>query len=307
MPTTVFTPVFASPVPAWPSVRDMLQLSKPGITLMSVMVAAGAQAVAWASSPLAARPSVAILTLVGVALSVAGAGALNQWWERELDGRMSRTRSRPLPAGRVDPAWALWFGARLSLLAAIVLFMVSPLVGVLNLVAQVLYVAVYTPMKQRTSWALVVGAVPGAMPALLGYVAASGQIDAVGMSLFGFVFFWQLPHFLAITLYRDKEYAKAGYVVAASVLGARSTRHLVLATALPTVGVSLLLWPLGVTGAAYGIFALLIGLWFLGLCLKGYRAKDLPAWARKVFFGTLVYQCALFAVLGVEVGARVLF
>lgn len=292
---------------ALPSARDLWQLSKPGISMMSIVVAVGAMALALFTTGSAATVTSLLAVMGGVALSVAGAGALNQWMEIDLDARMSRTQKRPLPAGRVDPTVALMFGLLLSAAAMPLLYVGSPLAAGLNLIALVLYVLVYTPMKQRSAWAVVVGAVPGAMPALLGYASVTGAVDEVGMVLFGIVFLWQLPHFMAITIYREKEYRKAGYVVAATVLGDDVTRTLIVATALPMVAVSLMLVPLGVAGLMYAAVAALLGLWFVGLCAKGFTSDDTAKWSRKVFLASLVYQTVLFAALALDVSVQAMF
>ncbi len=292
---------------ALPSARDLLQLAKPGISMMSIIVAAGAMALALFTAGQTATTLSLLSVIVGVACSVAGAGALNQWMEIDLDSRMSRTEKRPLPAGRMDPTFALAFGLVLSAAAMPLLYAGSPTAAGLNLIALVLYVLVYTPMKQRSAWAVVVGAVPGAMPALLGYAAVTGAVDEVGMVLFGIVFLWQLPHFMAITVYREKEYRKAGYVVAASVLGDDRTRTLIVATALPMVAVSLMLVPLEVAGLMYGAVAALLGVWFIVLCAKGFTQPDTARWARKVFLGSLVYQTVLFGALALDVSVQAMF
>jgi protoheme IX farnesyltransferase len=292
---------------ALPSARDLLQLSKPGISTMSVIVAAGAMALALFITGKDVS-AVALLAMnAGVALSVAGAGALNQWMEIDLDARMSRTNKRPLPDGRMDPTLALAFGLVMAGASMPLLYLGSPLAAGLNLIALIMYVLIYTPMKQRSAWAVVVGAFPGAMPALLGYAAVTGTIDEVGMVLFGIVFLWQLPHFLAITVYREKEYRKAGYVVTASVLGQDVTRTLIVATALPMVAVSLMLVPLDVAGLMYGAVAALLGVWFMVLCARGFTHDDTAKWARKVFLASLVYQTVLFGALALDVSVQAMF
>lgn len=290
------------------ALRDVIQLMKPGITVMSVLVAAGAMAIAARTAGVGVTWPLVLLSLLGVAASVAGAGALNQWLERDLDARMSRTCDRPLPTGRLDVPWAIGAGIVLGVGAIPLLYVAAgPVCAALTALALGLYVLVYTPMKQHSAWAVVVGAVPGAMPALMGYAAVTGSVDRVGLTLFAIVFFWQLPHFLAITVYREKEYRKAGYVVAASVLGLERTRTWIALSAVPMVAVSLLLVRFDVAGGLYGFVAGLLGLWFMRLCVRGFVAESLPSWARRVFFGSLVYQTLLFAALAVDVAWRAAF
>ena len=161
------------------------------------------------------------LSLVGTALIVGSANALNMWWERDVDALMRRTRNRPLPAGRMSPDVAIIFGLALALIAAPMLFLVNAMTGVLGLVALVTYVLVYTPLKRHTHLALLVGAVPGAMPPLLGWTTATGSIGLGGLLLFGVCFLWQLPHFAAITIFRAEDYARAGLQVVSVQLGER--------------------------------------------------------------------------------------
>lgn len=278
------------------------ELTKPKITLMSVMVAAGSMALA---TSVVAREWTwleALGTLVAVALSVSGAGSLNMWWERELDARMSRTRNRPLPSKRLEPFVALALGFVLCGLSLPLMFHFGGTVAtVLTAVAIVSYVAIYTPLKQRSSWALPIGAVPGAMPTLMGYTAVSGAIDDVSLVLFAILFWWQLPHFLAISIYREKEYAGAGYAIVPTALGLTWTRRLTILTAIPLVLVTFMLLPTSAAGPLYGFAAGLSGLLFMRLTVRKKTDEQLAAWARRVFFGTLIHQMVIFGALTVDV------
>jgi len=285
--------------------RDVAQLLKPGITTMSAIVAFGCMAL---THPESAGPFDfvrALLVVVGVAASVAGAGALNMVLERDLDARMARTKGRPVASGRMAPALAVAIGLTLGVGSIPFLYVVAnPLTAALTALALVSYVFVYTPMKQRSAWALVVGSVPGAMPALMGAAAATGVVDAVGLVLFGIVFFWQIPHFLAITMYRAPEYARAGHVVWAHTLGLERTRVLVALSAIPLVVVSLLLVPLDVAGPVYAAASLFLGIWFMRRCVRRYDDETLERWGRRVFFATLAHQTLLFTALALDVGVR---
>jgi heme o synthase len=288
-----------------PALRDLIELTKPRITLMSVLVAGGSMALA----PVLPTLRDGVFVLLAVAFSVMGASALNMFIERDIDALMPRTRERPLPTGRLDPTWALVVGlafaaASLPLMAA---FANGHLALWLTAFALFSYVLVYTPMKQRSAWALVVGAVPGAMPALMGYTAASGAIDAASMCLFGIVFFWQLPHFFAIGIYREKEYREAGHKLFHGEDSVDFAKTLIIATAVPLIPCSVMLWPLGVASFVYGGLAMVLGVWFIALCASGFQAENANKWARRVFFGSLVYQTVLFSLLGLDVGIRALF
>jgi heme o synthase len=285
--------------PMTSTVRDLVSLTKPRITLLVLITTAGGM---WLA-PSAPSWSLAMVMLLATGAVVGSANALNCWLERDIDRHMRRTAGRPLPAGRLDPRLALAFGLVLGVVSVPVLaLMVNPLTGLLGAAALVSYVAVYTPLKQRTPAALLVGAVPGALPPLMGWTAAMGTIDAPAVVLFGILFLWQLPHFLAIALFRSDEYTRAGLKVLPAVRGERVAKlHLVLyAGAL--VPVSLLLVPLGVAGPAYLTVAAVAGAGFFAASLLGLRAAAGGRWARGVFIVSLVYLTALFAALLVDAG-----
>jgi protoheme IX farnesyltransferase len=287
---------------AVPLLRDLLDLTKPRITLMNLITSAGGL---WLA-PGELSPALAFWTLFGTALVVAGAGTLNCYLERDIDKLMERTRNRPLPAGRLQPRTALGMG--LALCAAglpILSFLVNPLTGLLAAVALVFYVCIYTPMKQASSFALMVGAVPGAMPPLMGWAAATGTMRGPGLVLFAILFLWQLPHFLALALYRKDDYRAAGLHVTPLDLGDARTRVEIVQYLLALVPVSLLLVVMRVAGVAYLAAALLLGGIFIGYGLAGLRARDERAhlrWARGLFRYSLVYLTLLFAVLVASAG-----
>lgn len=286
--------------------RDLVALTKPRITLMVLITTAGGL---WlAPGTLGALAVVA--TLVGTALVVASANSLNCWMERDVDKHMARTKQRPLPAGRLDPQVALVFGLVLGAFSVPLLALaVNPLTGLLAAVALVSYVWIYTPMKQVSPAALLIGSVPGAMPPLMGWTAATGELQAPGLVLFGILFIWQLPHFLAIAMFRQNEYAKAGIKVMPWVRGNARTRLHAAMYAGALVPVSLLLVPLGIAGTIYLVVAGVSGVLFAGLCIAGlFRDREGREagnkWARAVFIASLVYLPLLFAALAVDVAAR---
>ncbi|MEI6790351.1 MAG: heme o synthase, partial [Myxococcaceae bacterium] len=228
---------------------DLVALTKPRITLMTLLVAGGCMMLAEAHFSL---PN-ACLALLGIALLVSGSSAFNMYIEREHDKLMDRTRNRPLPAGRLKPAWALWVGFVTSILAMPALVLstnwLTAWIGFGSLIA---YVLIYTPMKRLSTWALVIGAFPGAAPALMGYTAVSGKIDITGLALFGLAFFWQLPHFIAIGIFRKEEYTKAGFPVIAQVTGEPLAIILTVLTTVLIVINAGFLWWLEVGGVFYG-------------------------------------------------------
>lgn len=243
----------------------------------------------------------AALALLGIALLVSGSSAFNMYLEREYDKYMERTRNRPLPSGRLKPAWALWVGFVTSIVAMpILMISTNGLTVALGFGSLISYVLIYTPMKRLSTWALVAGAVPGAMPALMGYTAVSGKIDSTGWALFGLAFFWQLPHFIAIGIFRKDEYTRAGFPVIAQVTGEPLAIILSVVTTVLIVINAGLLWWLEIGGVFYGCVSTLLGLWFLVIACLGFFSRDTRAWAKKLFMASLVYQALLFIVLIID-------
>jgi heme o synthase len=297
-------PVAATAVPARPAplavLRDVVALAKPRLAGLVVCTAAGGL---WLA-PGRRDAAGALALLLGTSAVVGAANALNNFLERDVDARMRRTRDRPLPAGRLDPAVALGLGLGLPAVALPTMaLLTNPLTAALGALALFLYVVVYTPMKQRSSLALFVGAVPGAMPPLMGWTAATGRLDAGGLALFALLFCWQLPHFLAISLYLRDDYARGGLKVFALVHGDRATKVWAAVTSLALLPVSLALLPLGLAGPLYGVPAVLLGAGLSAYALAGVRqAGPAQRWARTFFLLTLGYLTLLFAAL--LVGAR---
>jgi protoheme IX farnesyltransferase len=273
--------------------KDLLLLAKPRLSGLVVLTTAGGVALA----PGRIGAPRALVAILGTAAVVGAANALNCWLEREVDARMRRTRDRPLPAGRVEPLVALALGLAVPIFALPVLALAAnPLTAFLAFVALAIYVAVYTPMKRRSTLALFVGAVPGAIPPLLGWTAVTGRLEPGGLALFALLFAWQLPHFLAISIYLAEDYARGGLRVFALVHGERATRGWIAAATALLLAVSLALLPLGVAGPAYGVVAAVAGVALLAVALSGLGRTG-SRWARQMFLGTLLHLTALFAAL----------
>jgi len=275
--------------------HSYLELTKPRITALVVFTTAAGL---WLAPELPSR-QIALLTLVGTALVVAAANVLNMYLERDTDALMPRTMRRPLPSGRVGPRRALLFGLLLGAVSVPLLtFGTGPIPGLLAATALVSYALVYTPLKRRTAASLLVGAVAGALPPLIGWTAATGRVDLPGVLLFAVLFLWQVPHFLAITLLRRREYARAGLVVQANEpSGDREARRNIVVYTVALIAVSLMFIPLGVGGTAYLIAAVASGALFLGLGVRGLSAGRSERWARHEFLGSLAYLTILLAVL----------
>jgi protoheme IX farnesyltransferase len=276
------------------SVRDYWALTKPAIVRMCALTAFGG--IVLAPGEVGIAQTIAIL--VGVSLAVAGANAWNMVLERGPDARMARTRRRPLPAGRLAPDRASRFAAILVGLALVELAIVANLLtAALAGLAVVAYVLVYTPLKYKTPLALVIGAVPGAAPPLLGWTAATDRIDAPALVLFAILLVWQIPHFIAIALYRKDEYARAGIRVVPLVRGDAIAKIQAVAWALALVPLTLALVPMGVAGPGYFAAALVLGMGFLAWSWSGLDDRAGARWARGYFLASLVYLPALVIVL----------
>ena len=243
-------------------------------------------------------------TLIGTALVAGAAAAINQVAERDVDGRMQRTRLRPMPDGRLQPAEAWRFGV---VLAAIGLFQLglgaNLLAAAVALATLVTYISVYTPLKRRTSAATVIGAVPGALPPVVGWTAARGALTVEALALFVIVFLWQIPHFFAIAWMYREDFKKAGFPFLPVVDpdGRRTARQIVLyASAL--IPVSLVPTLVGLTGGTYLVGAGLLGLGFLILALR-FAASRTSNRARSLFLGSIAYLPLLW---GLMIAERVL-
>jgi protoheme IX farnesyltransferase len=279
------------------SPADLVALAKPRVTALVITTTAGGL---WLA-PVKADVVTAGLAMLGTVLIVAGANALNMYIERDIDGRMDRTKDRPLPAGRLAPRVALWFGVAVSAVAVPILAIgVNLTTALLAVLAHLSYVLAYTPLKQRSPAALLVGAVPGAMPPLLGWTAATGSVGWGGLVLFGILFFWQVPHFLAISIFRKDDYARAGLKVLPNTAGLRATKHGIVRYSLALVAVSLLLVPLGVERQGYLVWAGILGAVFFGWGCYGLRDAAGGRWARSLFAVSIVYLVLLFCALVVE-------
>lgn len=281
------------------TLRDVVALAKPRVTLLVLITAAGGM---WLALHQPGASSIAwqqmALVLGTTAAVVAAANSLNCWLERDSDRLMARTMKRPLPDGRLDPRIALGFGIALGLVSVPVLsFGVNHLTGLLGAIALVSYVAVYTPMKKISPTALLVGSVPGALPPLMGWTAVTGRLDAPGITLFLLMFLWQVPHFIAISIFRQADYERAGLKVLPSVKGLAYSKIQAALYAAILAPVSLMPFALGVAGHVYLLTAIVLNIAFVGTALAGLRAEAGERWAKKLFIVSLVYLTVLFPVL----------
>ena len=273
---------------------DFLELTKPRITMLVLITTAVGYAVAWSGR---FDPIAFAALILGTALVSGGASALNQYFEREYDGRMLRTRSRPLPSGRLLPFEALLFGSVVAGSGLVLLVAAGWLTFLLGAAALASYVFAYTPLKRVTSLCTVVGAVPGAIPPMMGWAAARGGLGAGAWALFGVLFLWQLPHFLAIGwMYRD-DYARGGFpMLTVTDADGRSTGRQMVLYCAALLPVTLVAGSLSSAGPIYLGGALLLGGAFLAFALAFARAKSLPA-ARWLFLASVLYLPALLGLM----------
>jgi protoheme IX farnesyltransferase len=279
-------------------VRDIVELTKPRITLMVlVTVAAGA----YLAAPDRFSLLVLIETLVATALLASAAAAWNQAIEASLDARMPRTAQRPLAAGRLERRPVIAAAAVASAVAlALLFFRANALAAAVGAATLLSYLFVYTPLKKRTSWATLVGAVPGALPPVIGWAAVSGEIGLGAWVLFGIVFLWQIPHFMAIAwMYRD-DYARGGFAVLS--VSDRSGLRSSVAMVVPVLLLLLLTTAapsLGVGGTATIAGGLLAGLGFLATCLRFWRRRE-SATALVVLLASVLYLPAVLAAVLID-------
>jgi heme o synthase len=295
------TPTIAQPaLPAdW---RDLVALTKPRV--MSLVVFTGLCGLL--AAPVQLPTVLGFTAILCIALGAGGAGALNQWYEADLDVLMRRTANRPLPAKRMDRQSALHFGVGLSVFSVVLMDLATNhLAAVLLAVSILFYVLVYTVwLKRRTAQNIVIGGAAGAFPPLIGWVAAAGQIDLLPALLFAIIFLWTPPHFWALSLFVRSDYAAANVPMLPVVAGILTTRLQILLYSVSVVVAAVLPFALGLTGLIYGVAAAVLNTVFIILAATVFanRAED-PAGMkpeRRLFAFSILYLFGLFAALVVD-------
>ncbi|HWX25267.1 MAG TPA: heme o synthase [Vicinamibacteria bacterium] len=282
-------------VPLRAGPRDYLELTKPRITLMVVLTALLGFVMA---SPVHAPLGPLVAALLGTGLVAAGASALNMLLEAETDALMARTRMRPLPAGRLRPREVLVFGVGITVAGLLVLGSFSGLLAAaLALLTWASYLFWYTPLKTRTSLATLVGAFPGALPPVIGWVAARGTLDPGALILFAILFLWQIPHFLAIASIYREDYARGGLPMLPVLdpLGGLTGRQTVLHS-LCLLAASLMPFVAGMAGRSYLVVATVLGIAFTAIACWSAVTRT-PLAARRLFLGSVLYLAALSTLL----------
>jgi len=286
--------------------RDWFAMLKPRV--ITLVVFTGFVGLLLAPGPL--HPVLALAAVLCIAVAAGAAGAINMWYDRDIDAIMRRTAKRPIPSGRIEAGEALGFGVTLAVTSVIVMGLATNVVAAGLLALSILfYVFVYTIwLKRRTPQNIVIGGAAGAFPPVIGWAAVTGSVDIMPLLLFAIIFFWTPPHFWALSLYASDDYERAGVPMLPVVAGARTTRRQVVYYTVALAIVSLLPWVLGYAGPIYGVSALGLGVWFLVAALrllwdkqdaKGVSlTRDKPArWAFRV---SLVYLFALFTMLALD-------
>ena len=278
--------------------RDYLELTKPRLSLLSVLTALVGYV---AARPPTDRVKLACL-VVGTGLAAAGVASLNQWMEHDTDALMKRTASRPIPSGKVTSGSAFVLGSLMCIAALFLLFAkVNAVAALFALLTIVSYLGWYTPATRFTRWSTELGAVAGAFPPLIGWSAAEGRVSALGWILFGVLYFWQIPHFMAIAWTYRRDYAEVKFPML-SVLDQTGAwvAGWSLVNTLALVGVTVLPVVLGLASVYYTAIALACGVWFLWRAAVFLRAGTRDPAARKLFFASLLYLPLVLGTLVVD-------
>jgi heme o synthase len=283
---------------AQPTFRDYLELTKPRLSLLSVLTAL----VGYLAARPPSQPMKLLLVLIGTSLAAGGVAALNQWLEHDTDAQMKRTADRPIPSGKVATGSAFVLGAVMCIASLFLLFAkVHPLAAMFTLFTIVSYLGWYTPAKKWSTWSTEIGAIAGAFPPLIGWTAGEGRVSALGWILFGILFFWQIPHFMAIAWTYRQDYTtvhfpmlpvrdeSGGRVAAWSLV---NTVALVIVSLLPMI--------LGLASRGYGVAVAACGVWFWWRALKFMRPANRDVSARQLFIGSIIYLPLVLTALVVD-------
>ena len=293
--TTRFVSSIAIPDKKITMIADLFSLTKPRLSSLVIFTSALGMFLA----PGEISFWKALISVAATSGLVGGACVINCWMERDIDGLMERTKNRPLPSGRLNPAIALTLGLTLIIVClCTILFVSNPLTATLGLIATVTYVFLYTPMKKKTSWALFAGAIPGAIPPLMGWTSVTNSIGDLGIVLFAILFIWQLPHFLSISMYHARDYNKADFKIFPTQIGFRNTIHKIAVYTFILFFTSMIPYYMGAANSNYRNLIFLLGGAFFVFSLLGYQKKeesqDSLQWARRYFYASLIYLPCVF-------------
>jgi protoheme IX farnesyltransferase len=279
------------------TVADYWQLLKPRV--MSLVVFSGFAGLYLAPGRM--HPFLALVAVLAIAVAAGASGAINMWYDRDIDAVMARTRGRPLPMGRVEPSDALGFGVTLAIFAVMVMALaVNYAAAALLALAIVFYVFVYTAwLKRRTPQNIVIGGAAGAFPPMIGWAAATGEVSLASLALFALVFMWTPPHFWALALVRNRDYALAGVPMLPVVAGDRATKRQMLVYTILLLPVALAPWWLGVAGWRYALVAGAMSLAFVAIALRLLADRENRT-AMAMFGFSILYLFVLFAAMMID-------
>ncbi|GGG01066.1 heme o synthase [Paenibacillus aceti] len=268
--------------------KDFIALTKPGI-LRSNLIAAFAGF--WVASQWHLQYGKLILMLLGTVLVMASSCVFNNYFDRDMDMKMSRTQNRVLPTGKMSPKTVLWYAIILGILGLSVLFIGNGwLAGAFGALGMLVYVVVYTLwLKRSSTWSTSIGAISGAMPPVIGYVAAAGKVDLGAILLFAMLFLWQPPHFWALGIRRVEEYRAAGFPLLPVVKGIPRTKVQMIPYLVLLLPIPVLMYVYGYTGLWFLVIGELLSLSWLLMALMGFKSQENEAWAKKVFLFSINY------------------
>lgn len=287
-----------------PDVSDYFQLMKPRVMTLVILTALAAMIAA----PGAIHPVIGVIAIFAIAVGAGASGALNMWYDADIDARMARTAARPLPRGRITADEALQFGTVLSVGSVLTLgVLVNWVAGALLALTIAFYVFVYTMwLKRRTPHNIVIGGAAGAFPPMIGWAAVTGSVSLESVLLFLIIFMWTPPHFWALALYRCRDYERVGVPMLPVVAGLAETRRQILIYSILLVPLAILPYAIGLGGLTYLAFSVVLGAGFLWLAIKVYtttEGREADAAAKQLFWFSILYLYLLFAVLLVEAAA----
>jgi protoheme IX farnesyltransferase len=284
-----------------PSVGDFIQLMKPRVMALVVFTALAAMLVA----PGPINPVLGTIAIICIAIGAGASGALNMWYDADIDARMARTAARPLPRGRVSSDEALSFGGVLSVGSVLTLgVLVNWMAGALLALTIAFYIFVYTMwLKRRTPQNIVIGGAAGAFPPMIGWAVVTGDISLQSLLLFLIIFMWTPPHFWALALYRCRDYERVGVPMLPVVAGPQETRRQILIYSILLVPLATMPYFVGLGGLTYLALSVALGVVFLALAIRVYfttEGRDADTVARRLFLFSILYLYVLFATLFVE-------
>jgi len=279
--------------------KDLINLTKPGIIRLNLIAAFGGY---WVASKWDIDWLLLIWTLLGTTLTIASSCVINNYLDRDWDIKMERTQNRPLPAGRISPSFVLGFGIALGIAGLSILFLlVDPLCGWLGLLGMFVYIVIYTLwLKRHSTWSTSVGGISGAMPPVIGYCAVTGEIDAGAWLLFALLFLWQPPHFWSLSIRRVEEYRAAGFPLLPVVKGVERTKRQMIPYVLLLIPAGVLLYATGYAGVLFLIVSVAFGAVWSWHTIAGMRARDDTAWAKQNFMLSVNYLMVVFLVMVVN-------